>query len=72
MYIGIDYLNNTIDTGITNISSNLDEDDDGSDIYYGTGIEVNFINLKARVGYSLYDLDGGDIDSTNVGLSYSF
>ena len=22
MYIGIDYLNNTIDTGITNISSN--------------------------------------------------
>ena len=29
MYIGIDYLNNTIDTGITNISSNLDEEDSG-------------------------------------------
>ena len=39
IYIGIDYLNNTIDTGITNISSNL---------------------------------DGDDIDSVNVGLSYSF
>ena len=58
--------------GITSTTVTATEDDDGSDVYYGGGIEVNFINLKARVGYSLYDLDGDDIDSTNVGLSYSF
>jgi len=29
MYVGIDYLNNEIDTGVTNISSTLDEKDSG-------------------------------------------
>jgi len=35
MYIGIDYLNNKIDTGITNISSKLDDEDSGYSVYAG-------------------------------------
>ena len=173
MYVGIDYLNNKIDTGVTNISSNLDEkdngyslytglsvsenmdlevsynnfgeaslsgvsgnrfsidgttyeftataslvvkatsigfaakpklelsegvilygklgvhqwdsefkvsstdtsatlDDDGSDVYYGTGLEVAISDFKGRVGYTLYDLDGEDIDSINAGFILNF
>ena len=34
-YIGIDYLNNEIDTGVTNISSTLDEEDNGYSLYAG-------------------------------------
>ena len=29
MYVGIDYLNNEIETGVTNVSSTLDEEDSG-------------------------------------------
>ena len=35
MYVGIDYLNNKIDTGVTNISSTLDEKDSGYSLYAG-------------------------------------
>ena len=35
MYVGIDYLNNEIDTGVTNISSTLDEEDSGYSLYVG-------------------------------------
>ena len=41
MYVGIDYLKNSIDTGITNISSNLDEDDEGYSLYAGWPINEN-------------------------------
>ena len=37
-YIGIDYLNNEIDTGVTNISSTLDEKDNGYSLYAGMPI----------------------------------
>ncbi len=57
---------------VTSTTATANEDDSGSDVYYGAGIEVNLENLKGRVGYSLYNLDGDDIDSVNVGLSYSF
>ena len=40
-YVGIDYLHNSIDTGITNISSNLDEDDEGYSLYAGWPINEN-------------------------------
>ena len=57
---------------ITSTTATANADDDGSDVFYGAGIELNLANLKGRVGYSLYDLDGDDIDSINVGLSYNF
>ena len=57
---------------ITSTTATANADDDGSDVFYGAGIEVNLANLKGRVGYSLYDLDGEDVDSINVGLSYNF
>ena len=40
-YVGIDYLNNKIDTGITNISSTLDETDSGYSLFYGTEFTEN-------------------------------
>ena len=49
IYIGIDYLNNTIDTGITNISSNLDEEDSGYSLYAGLPINEN---LDFEVSYN--------------------
>ncbi|MBL6592437.1 MAG: porin family protein [Flavobacteriaceae bacterium] len=48
-YVGIDYLHNSIDTGVTNISSNLDEDDTGFSLYAGG--EVNQ-NLDIEVSYN--------------------
>ena len=40
-YVGIDYLQNTYDTGIENISANLDEEDDGYSLYAGWPINEN-------------------------------
>ena len=40
-YVGIDYLHNSIDTGVTNISSTLDEDDEGYSLYAGWPINEN-------------------------------
>jgi hypothetical protein len=45
---------------------------DGTDIFYGAGIQVNYNNLVARIGYTIYDLDGEDVDSINAGLAYKF
>ena len=45
---------------------------DGTDIFYGAGIQANFNNLAARIGYTIYDLDGEDVDSINAGLAYKF
>ena len=57
---------------VTSTTATANEGEDGSDVFYGAGIEANLINLKGRIGYSLYDLDGEDIKSVNVGLSYNF
>ena len=51
---------------------NANADEDGTDVFYGVGLEVNLANLKGRVGYSMYDLDGEEVDSINVGFSYNF
>ena len=48
------------------------ESADGTDIFYGAGIQANFNNLVARIGYTIYDLDGEDVDSINAGLAYKF
>ena len=59
-------LNVTAATGNGNVTA------DGTDIFYGAGIQVAFNNLSARAGYSVYDLDGWDIESFNAGLAYKF
>ena len=56
---------------ITSTNTTANVDDDGSDVFYGFGLEVNFENLKGRVGYSVYNMDD-DVDSLNVGLTYNF
>ena len=57
---------------VTSTTATANEGEDGSDVFYGAGIEANLINLKGRIGYSLYDLDGEDIDSFNVGFTFNF
>ena len=49
MYVGIDYLNNEIDTGVTNISSTLDEKDSGFSLYAGFPIDEG---LDVEIGYN--------------------
>jgi opacity protein-like surface antigen len=44
----------------------------GTDIFYGVGIQGEFNNLSVRAGYSIYDVDGIDIDAINVGVAYKF
>ena len=53
-------------TGSANIS------EDGTDIFYGAGIQVAYNNLTARVGYTIFDLDGEDVDSISAGLAFKF
>ena len=57
---------------ITSTSSDTSVDEDGSDVFYGAGVEFNLVNLQGRAGYSMYDLDGDEVDSINVGFSYNF
>ena len=56
---------------IVSTDTTTNADDDGTDMFYGAGIEVNLANLKGRIGYSVYDVDD-DVDSINVGFSYNF
>ena len=48
MYMGVDYLSSTIDTGVTNISSKLDEKDTGYSIFAGLPVDEN---LSIEVSY---------------------
>ena len=49
IYVGIDYLNTKIDSGVTNISSNLDEKDSGYSLYAGLPIDKN---LDLEISYN--------------------
>jgi hypothetical protein len=48
-YVGAEYTNNTINTGVSNVSSNLDEKDHGYAVFIGT--EVNK-NLDVELSYN--------------------
>ena len=48
IYFGIDFLNNEIDTGVTNISSSLDEKDSGYSLYGGIPLNEN---LAVEISY---------------------
>ena len=68
--LGIHSWESTLSVNAATGSANVTED--GTDIFYGAGIQVAFNNLSARVGYTIYDLDGDDVDSINAGLAFKF
>ena len=68
--LGIHSWESTLSVNAATGSANVAED--GTDIFYGAGIQVAFNNLSARVGYTIYDLDGEDVDSINAGLAFKF
>ena len=68
--VGIHQWDSELSIASTTATANADED--GTDVFYGAGLELSISNLKGRIGYSLYDLDGEDIDSLNIGFIYSF
>jgi len=68
--LGVHQWDSKFSVSSTNSSASLD--DDGADVFYGAGLEVSMSSLKGRIGYSLYDLDGEDIDSFNVGFTFNF
>ena len=68
--LGIHSWESTLSVNAATGSANVTED--GTDVFYGVGIQVAFNNLSARVGYTIYDLDGDDVDSINAGLAYKF
>jgi hypothetical protein len=58
--------------GVTATTVTASEDEKGTDVYFGAGIEISFDNLVGRVGYTSFDLDGEKIESTNFGLALKF
>ena len=68
--LGVHQWDSKFSVSSTDTTASLD--DDGADVFYGAGLELSMANLKGRIGYSLYDLDGEDIDSFNVGFTFNF
>ena len=68
--LGVHMWDSKLSIASTTVSASADED--GTDVFYGAGVEVSLANLKGRIGYSLYDMDGEDVTSLNVGLIYNF
>ena len=68
--LGIHMWDSKLSIASTTVTASADED--GTDVFYGAGVEVSLANLKGRIGYSLYDMDGEDVTSLNVGLIYNF
>ena len=58
--------------GVSSTTVTASEDEDGTDVYFGGGIELSFDNLIGRVGYTSFDLDGDKIQSTNFGIALKF
>ena len=58
--------------GVSSTTVTASEDEDGTDVYFGGGIELSFDNLIGRVGYTSFDLDGEKIESTNFGIALKF
>ena len=58
--------------GVTSTTATASEDEKGTDVYFGAGIEISFDNLVGRVGYTSFDLDGDKIQSTNFGIALKF
>ena len=68
--LGIHMWDSKLSIASTTVTASADED--GTDVFYGAGVEVSLANLKGRIGYSLYDMDGDDVTTLNVGVVYNF
>ncbi len=72
-YIGLDYLNTKYDSGITNISSRLDEEDSGYSLFAGMPVNEN---LDIEVSYQDFgeaSLSGVSCNQFRVGsTTYQF
>ena len=58
--------------GVTSTTVTASEDEKGTDVFFGGGLEISFDNLVGRVGYTSFDLDGDKVQSTNFGLALKF
>ena len=72
LYGKLGFHNWKSELSITSTTATASADDNGSDVFYGAGIQVSLENLNGRIGYSKFDLDGDYVNSINLGLSYSF
>ena len=72
LYGKLGFHNWKSDLSITATTVTASADEKGTDVFYGGGIQVSLENLNGRVGYSKFDLDGEDVNSINLGLSYNF
>ena len=58
--------------GVTATTVTASEDEKGTDVYFGGGLELKYNDLIGRVGYTSFDLDGEKIEINNIGLAYKF
>ena len=72
LYGKLGFHNWKSDLSITATTVTASADEKGTDVFYGGGIQVSLENINGRVGYSKFDLDGEDVNSINLGLSYNF
>ena len=72
LYGKLGFHNWKSELSITSTTATASAADKGTDVFYGAGIQVSLENLNGRIGYSKFYLDGDDVDSFNVGISYNF
>lgn len=58
---------------LSDATGSLSGDDDGNDTFFGAGAAFSINNnTSLNVDYSLFDLDGDDVDVLSIGIQYSF
>ena len=51
----------------------LNSSDDGTDLFFGFGVDVDIIEgLVARFEYEMYELDKDEVDMMSLGLHMAF
>ncbi len=48
------------------------DDDDGTDLTYGVGMQVRLRSFAVRAEYEDYDISGGSAELVSVGFTYTF
>lgn len=48
------------------------DDDDGTDLTYGVGMQVRMRSLAVRAEYEDYDISGGSAELVSIGFTYTF
>jgi OmpA-OmpF porin, OOP family len=72
-YVGAEYTKNKIDTGISNVSSKLDEEDNGYSIFFGSNVNKDFDVEVSYNNFGEASLSGADGDQFRyAGTLYEF